>query len=1051
MSFRGWRVIKGYAPDGGFSDVLTDCGLFDIQARGDPFTWCNQRLGDENIVARLDRFVCSSEWQSQFPTAEVEHLAYCGSYHRPIYLTFKSGPLQNLRKCPKRFTFEHKWLLEEDFTDTFSRSWQALKEIKDNIIYIREIEYQIEKLSEQEEIHWNQRARVNWLQHGDRNTKFFRATASQRRRNNFIKGLMNDRGIGALMFKEKVRRAVFDMHPSKAPGPDGFTALFYHKLWPIVGEDVTKEVLAILNDQAGMTDWNETLITLIPKIKDPVSLKDFRPIRRLILDNVIVGFECMHWIRNNQKAKSGIAALKLDMSKAYDRVEWIFLQKMMLKMGFAEHWVNLIMRCVTSVSYSVRLNNSIYGTICPSRGLRQGDPLSPYLFVLCAQGFSHIFTKAVELKLFRGVKVVNSCPVISHLFFADDSLIFFRATKEDSVNVRRCIQIYEKASGQMVNFDKSSLTFSPSTSAQQSQEIADVLSVSIVNGHDIYLGLPTLSLRNKRLQFGFLRERMENKIRSWSTKFFSMGGKEILIKSVLQAIPSYIMSCFRIPDNLCKELEQLCAKFWWRGNNDMRGMHWLKWDSLCNPKSMDGLGYRRLSAFNKALVAKQIWRIIQRPHSLLTRFLKARYFKDTDIMMAGLGNNPSYVWRSLLWSRELIRKGLCWRVGNGQGILAKQDPWIPTLPSFHCQGNDLLDDNAKVGNFITSSGSWNETLVRQHFPPYEAEDILNVPLNRNGSVDTRFWVGNKSGKYTVKDGYHRERSGLAPHPFQSSHPNQSWWNFLWSLRIQPKIRIFLWRASHDLLPTPVNLALHHIPTEDCALFLLATFKQEDFEYFATLCWAIWHEICKINHETARKKFTINVDWAYAMMENFRKYILVASSGNNDAQIFLEDKWVPPLPDYFRLDVDADFDIRNNKFSVGAVVRNTLGQVCGVQASPIRYPGSVTCAELLTIRSEMDLCLWIGLSNVCIFSDSLEAIRMVFSHVEDLGSAGVLALKIQSMLELPNFHSIKHVRRQTIEVAHILARKALPCNSSINCVNDDIPLWLVNIVSRDFPN
>ncbi|XP_073291059.1 uncharacterized protein [Primulina huaijiensis] len=188
-----------------------------------------------------------------------------------------------------------------------------------------------------------------------------------------------------------------------------------------------------------------------------------------------------------------------------------------------------------------------------------------------------------------------------------------------------------------------------------------------------------------------------------------------------------------------------------------------------------------------------------------------------------------------------------------------------------------------------------------------------------------------------------------------------------------------------------------------------------------------------------------------MMENFRKYSLDGSSGNNDAQIFMEEKWVPPLPNYFRLDVDASFDIINNKFSVGAVVRNTMGKVCGAQASPIRCLGSVNCAELLANRSGMDLCLRIGLSNVCIFSDSLEAVKMVLSHVEDLGSAGVLALEIQSMLELPNFHSIQHVRRNAVEVAHVLARKALSYNSSISCVNDDLPTWLVNIVSRDFPN
>lgn len=254
-------------------------------------------------------------------------------------------------------------------------------------------------------------------------------------------------------FSEKeVHRAVFQMHSSKTSGPDGFTAFFYQKLWPVIGNDITAGVLAILNDQQDPSDWNTTLTTLIPKVKEPMNLKDFRLISlcntyykivsrtitnrfrpilnqiidsfqsafitgRLILDNVIVGFECMHWIRNNQQAKTGYVALKLDMSKACDIVKWIFLKEIMIKLGFADPWVSLIMRCVSTVSYSFRINHSIYGSIHTSKGLLQGDPLSSYLFVLCAQGFSHLLSKAVERKLIRGVKIANSSPVISHLFF----------------------------------------------------------------------------------------------------------------------------------------------------------------------------------------------------------------------------------------------------------------------------------------------------------------------------------------------------------------------------------------------------------------------------------------------------------------------------------------------------------------------------------------------------------------------------------------------------------------------------------------------------------
>lgn len=260
-----------------------------------------------------------------------------------------------------------------------------------------------------------------------------------------------NQSLCAIFTSDDIKRAVFDMHPSKAPGPDGFTTMFFQKLWPTIGDTIVTAVLNILNGQEDLKDWNNTTIILIPKKLNPNTLKDFRPISlcntcykivaraitnrfrpilsriidsfqsafipgRLIMDNVIVGFECMNWIRNNRKPKTGYAALKLDMSKAYDKVEWSFIVNM-LRLGFAAKWVQLIMKCVTSVSYSVRINHSLYGSISPSRGLRQGDPLSPYLFLLCAQGLSSIISKAVERKLIRGVKVATSCPPISHLFF----------------------------------------------------------------------------------------------------------------------------------------------------------------------------------------------------------------------------------------------------------------------------------------------------------------------------------------------------------------------------------------------------------------------------------------------------------------------------------------------------------------------------------------------------------------------------------------------------------------------------------------------------------
>lgn len=189
----------------------------------------------------------------------------------------------------------------------------------------------------------------------------------------------------------------------------------------------------------------------------------------------------------------------------------------------------------------------------------------------------HLFiTKDVSRNLFKGVKVAASSPSISHLFFADDSLVFFRAKRQDCLNVRSCLSSYERASGQMINFDKSALSFSPNTTVQMTSDIKSILSMEVVSGHDLYLGLPTFSLRNKNLQFAYLKERICHRIEGWSSKFISVGGKEVLIKSVIQAIPSYAMSCFKLPLSLCHCIEQMCAKFWWNIKDGHRELHWSK-------------------------------------------------------------------------------------------------------------------------------------------------------------------------------------------------------------------------------------------------------------------------------------------------------------------------------------------------------------------------------------------------------------------------------------------------------------------------------------------
>ena len=231
--------------------------------------------------------------------------------------------------------------------------------------------------------------------------------------------------------KEEVLAALKQMHPTKAPSPDDMSAIFFQKYWDVVGNDVTSMVLNVLNCNKSIVEINKTYITLVPKTKSPTKMTEYRPIslcnvvykliskvlanrlkvtlphlitenqsvflsERLITDNVLVAFEVMHYLEHKRDGKDCYMAVKLDMSKAYNRVKWGFIEKVMERMGFHERWIALVMHCISTISYSILMNGVAYGSIIPTRGLRQGDPLSLYLFLLCADGLSSLINNAAR-------------------------------------------------------------------------------------------------------------------------------------------------------------------------------------------------------------------------------------------------------------------------------------------------------------------------------------------------------------------------------------------------------------------------------------------------------------------------------------------------------------------------------------------------------------------------------------------------------------------------------------------------------------------------------
>lgn len=274
-------------------------------------------------------------------------------------------------------------------------------------------------------------------------------------------------------------------------------------------------------------DLNNTNVVLIPKKANAVSMKDYRPIAfcnvlykilakvlanrlkivlpglvlenqsafvpgRSITDNVVVAFEVIHHMRNKIGAQEGEIALKLDVSKAYDRVCWNYLHRRMISLGFSQQWIGWIMRCVSTVSYDFCFNGMSIGPVVPRRGLRQGDPLSPYLFLFCVEGLSNALDTAAADGQINGCQVSQNAPVVTHLLFVDDNFLFFKDNRDEVLRVKSMLSCYADQSGQAINFQKSGILFSSNVRRDKQLEFSDMLGVHNDISSSNYLGLPSL-------------------------------------------------------------------------------------------------------------------------------------------------------------------------------------------------------------------------------------------------------------------------------------------------------------------------------------------------------------------------------------------------------------------------------------------------------------------------------------------------------------------------------------------------------------------------------
>uniref|UniRef100_A0A803PUH8 Reverse transcriptase zinc-binding domain-containing protein n=1 Tax=Cannabis sativa TaxID=3483 RepID=A0A803PUH8_CANSA len=418
---------------------------------------------------------------------------------------------------------------------------------------------------------------------------------------------------------------------------------------------------------------------------------------------------------------------------------------------------------------------------------------------------------------FPGIQICRGAHPLSHLLFADDSMLFSQVTPHSSDALNAILQLYNRATGQLVNRDKSSILFSPNTSDESQHQFRHALHLTGEGFVNKYVGVPICVGRVTNSIFHYLLQSVSSRLNTWNDKFFSRAGKETLIKVVVQAIPSFAMSCFKVPKSICLKIQSVIARFWW-GSLGTNKVHWKNWSAILVSKFFGGLGFRTFSFHNQALLAKQAWRVWTDTGSLLHSILKARYFKHSDLLNAPVGHNSSFTWRSLLWGRQLLKKGLVWKIGVGTNVPLSASNWIPGLPSPTIL-HPIDPSQAFVSFFINHDTTWNVPKLNHFFPSYQVDSILRIPLDPT-MADSLIWGFHPSGLITVKSSYHLASSLASIDAPSSTNPNpfQQWWKKLWSLSVPPKIKHFTWKAFNHILPCALNLSQKKIlPHPTCSI------------------------------------------------------------------------------------------------------------------------------------------------------------------------------------------------------------------------------------------
>ncbi|KAL2228524.1 UNVERIFIED_CONTAM: hypothetical protein Sindi_1832100 [Sesamum indicum] len=498
---------------------------------------------------------------------------------------------------------------------------------------------------------------------------------------------------------DDVKQAVFDIADDKAPGPDGYSSGFFKAAWPMVGQEVTKAVLEFFSTGKLLKQVNFTLLALIPKVHTPMAVGDFRPISccnvlykiiaklivqrlsvvldkiispcqgafipgRSIGDNILLAQELLTGY--NQVRLPPRCTLKVDIRKAYNTVEWDFLLAVLQFFGFSQTFTRWIEECVTTAAFSIGLNGNLHGFFSGARGLRQGDPPSPYLFVLIMEVLHLGLMQLIEQDLQFSYHWKCEPAKVFQLGFADDLLLFCRADLNSLRILKRGLGRFAEWSGLRLNVQKSHVIISRSAQGWKDQ-ILTIMGFQEGQLPMRYLGLPLLSSRLSISDCQPLLLKIDARINGWDGISLSYAGRIQIIKSVLSAMSIYWASAFILPKAIIKQIEKRLRTFLWKGTSTS-GYAKVAWKDVCKPIKEGGQGIKDIGILNRSLIAKKLCDVIRCDRtSIWVEWLKQTRLHNTSIWIIN-EKGGSWGWRKLLRLRSYILPMTEFLIGEGRSF-----------------------------------------------------------------------------------------------------------------------------------------------------------------------------------------------------------------------------------------------------------------------------------------------------------------------------------------------------------------------------------------------